>query len=221
MSSTSLNLAAFKNLQYRLNDNPLLFSVTIHVSIVIVSLAIVFFPDFKKENVEITILETVKAPSKTMPVSRTMPKPQPKKMPRAVFGLSRKSLTSDQGETVKAGNTVAKEIDDTKLKPSDADSLPVPVDEYLVSRMPELMQEVKVPYPSEAKKNKVTGAVIMDILIDSLGIVRDAKLVQGPNPELCQAALSAVLGFKFKPAIVQDKSVAVRIRYAYRFVLEN
>ena len=61
----------------------------------------------------------------------------------------------------------------------------------------------------------------MDILIDATGHVRDAKLLQGPDESLNQAALAAVRGFVFKPAMVQDKPVAVRIRYAYRFVLER
>src|SRR5262249_5547017 len=147
------------------------------------------------------------------------PKEEPKK-PRAVYGASRKSVTSEEGIDVKAGNTVAKAPDEEKLRPEDADSLPIPTDEYLVTQMPQLASEVRVPYPEEARKRGVQGAVVMDILIDAAGKVREATLVSGPASGLDEAALSAVRGFQFKPARMQDQAVAVRIRYAYRFVLE-
>ncbi|MBI3557123.1 MAG: energy transducer TonB [Deltaproteobacteria bacterium] len=140
---------------------------------------------------------------------------------RAVYGLSRKAITSNDGEILKAGNTVAKAPDEEVLKPGDADSLPTPTDEYLVTRMPELASEARIPYPPEAQKKNVEGPVVMDILIDQAGAVRDAKLVSGPGAGLNEAALTAVRNFKFKPALLQDKPVAVRIRYAYRFVLQK
>lgn len=133
-------------------------------------------------------------------------------------------MTSSQdsaSEEVKAGNTLAKTPDQEKLRPEDADSLPVPTEEYLVTEMPKLAQEVRVAYPPDARQKGIEGPVVMDLLIDATGRVRDAKLLQGPDESLNQAALVAVRGFVFKPAMVQDKAVAVRIRYAYRFVLER
>jgi protein TonB len=62
---------------------------------------------------------------------------------------------------------------------------------------------------------------VMDILVDGAGTVREAKLVNGPGAGLDEAALEAVKRFRFKPAEVDGKPVAVRIRYAYRFVLEH
>jgi protein TonB len=180
-------------------------------------------PSHRTENLDITVLENPKTETKAISVS----KPEPKKntpKPRAVFGISRKALTApdDSGaEEVKAGNTVAKTPDQEKLKPEDADSLPVPTEEYLVSSMPKLAEEVRVPYPPEARRKGIEGPVVMDLLIDATGHVREATLLQGPDESLNQAALAAVKGFRFTPALVQDKPVAVRIRYAYRFVLER
>jgi TonB family protein len=186
-------------------------------------IAIFFHPVHEAEKVEITVID---APVTAKPVnisSRPEPKKIEKKIPRAVFGISRKSITSDDAaaETVKAGNTLAKAPDQEKLKPEDADQLPIPTEEYLVTQMPRLSQEVRIPYPAEAKRKGAQGSVVMDILIDAMGKVRDAKLVQGPEESMNQAALEAVHGFKFQPALIQDRAVAVRIRYAYRFVLER
>ena len=172
-------------------------------------------------KVDITVLEQPK-PQAVPDISQAKPKEAPPKdKPRAVYGLSRKALTADDGEVVKAGNTVAKAPDQEKLLPSDADSLPTPTDEYLVTRMPELASEARIPYPPEAQKKGVEGPVVMDILIDQNGAVRDATLVSGPGAGLNELALAAVHNFKFKPALLQDKPVAVRIRYAYRFVLQK
>jgi protein TonB len=87
--------------------------------------------------------------------------------------------------------------------------------------MPELKSEFRIPYPPEAKQKGIQGAVVMDILIDAQGTVRDAKLIEGPGSGLNEAALEAVKKFKFSPAFMQDKPVAVKIRYAYRFILER
>ncbi len=177
------------------------------------------------EFVEFKIVESTKkaedAPYAIKPA--TKPVVPPKETARAVFGAHRKSILSDEpgAVAVKPGNTLAKEADNETLKDDDPDSLPAPVDEFLVNEMPTVMSEVRIPYPDEAKKKGIQGRVVMDLLIDANGNVRDAKLLQGLGSGLDEAALTAVKNFRFRPAMVQGKSVAVRIRYAYRFVLEN
>lgn len=203
------------------DSNPWLLSSGLHLALVAFALLLIIgMPTPKKSNVDIEILEAPKLASQ--PIQITKPTLSPAKpKAREVFGLSRKSLTSDQGEEGKAGNTVAKTPDNLKLKPEDQESLPIPTDEYLVTRMPELKAEVRIPYPMAAKKKGIEGAVIMDLLIDTAGKVREVSLVEGPSDDLNASAMAAVRGFEFKPALVQEKPVAVRIRYAYRFVLER
>jgi protein TonB len=189
--------------------------------VVIAAFFILFVSQHRKlGEVDITVIESPKyAPQ---PVRMTEPKAPPKKqIAHEVFGISPRAATSDQGEEVKAGNTVAKAPDQEVLKPGDLDSLPIPSEEYLVTKMPELRSEVRIKYPPESKKKGVQGAVVMDLLIDVSGKVREATLVEAPNQELSAAALAAAKGFQFTAAQIQDKSVAVRIRYTYRFVLER
>jgi protein TonB len=168
---------------------------------------------------DITIVEAPKAAPQ--PVTISKPKPIEETKARQVYGISRKAVTTDDGEAVKQGNTLAKAPDNEKLNPNDADSLPIPSEDYLVTQMPQLEKEVVIPYPPEVKKRGVQGVVTMDLLIDSNGTVRKVDLVDGPDPELNAAAVQAAAGFKFKPAQIQDKPVAVRIRYAYRFVIRG
>lgn len=191
-----------------------------HGALVAAVCVILFISQYKRvRELDIEIYESP-VPAQ-QPVQLAVPKKQEKPKGHEVFGISPKSVASDQGETVKAGNTVAKAPDQEQLRPGDPDALPIPSEDYLVTNMPVLLSEVRIPYPRESKKKGIQGAVVMDLLIDASGKVREATLVEGPNQELSAAALAAAKGFRFSAALIQDKPVAVRIRYLYRFVLER
>lgn len=203
--------------------SPIQLSAALHALATGIALAVLLWPERGSEPIDFELVEQARqSTSVSPPVAPEKPRLEPRKR-RGVFGASRKSITSDapDAEKVKAGNTVAKKRDDTRLSSSDADSLPIPADEFMVSEMPSLAEEVRVPYPAAARAKGVQGAVVMDLLVDAEGRVRDARRVSGPGSGLDEAALEAVRSFRFKPARIQDKAVAVRIRYAYRFVLER
>lgn len=101
------------------------------------------------------------------------------------------------------------------------ESLPTPTEEYMVTMMPRLLKEVRPIYPPKAKKKNIEGRVVLDILIDKKGKVRDAKVLEGPGAGLNRAALKAIKRFKFEPAKMKKKKVAVRVRYSINFVLEQ
>jgi protein TonB len=203
-------------------------SILIHLTLLITFLLLSWVLSknnlqFQKIKIQITEAPFVenKAAPQVPVVQISKPPVIPQKETRKVFGLSRNALTTDApgAVEVKAGNTLAKEIDQEKLRPEDADDLPVPTEEYLVTSMPRLKSEVRIPYPPEAKKKNIEGVVIMNILIDEKGKVRQAELQEGPGYGLNEAALAAIYNFEFTPAIVGNKAVAVKIRYAYRFIL--
>jgi len=93
-------------------------------------------------------------------------------------------------------------------------------EEYEVSEMPILLNEIKIPYPTIAKTKGIQGSVVFDLVIGNDGLVRSASLVSSPDLSLTQAAQEAITKFKFRPARIADKPVAIRIRYSYRFVLQ-
>jgi protein TonB len=194
-------------------------------ALVALIIAFVFWVDTWESTVPFEVIEMPIVASQPLrpAAQQAPPKPTPenKVKPRAVFGASRKSVTSAEGVDVKAGNTIAKDPDTKQLRAEDEDELPLPTEEYLVSKMPELIEDIRVPYPPEAKKRNVEGAVLVDILIDAAGRVREAVFVEGPGFGLNEAALEAVKRFRFRAAEVDGQPVAVRIRYAYRFVIER
>jgi periplasmic protein TonB len=141
---------------------------------------------------------------------------------RKVFGSSRKTVTDDtSGVEVKLGNTLATSVDDKTLTADDEESLPIPTDEYLVSSMPTPIGEIRIPYPPNARARGIEGPVIMEILVDAAGSVRQVRVVSGPDTELIEAAQKAIVNLKFNPARLEKRAVAVLVRYIYRFVLEK
>jgi TonB family protein len=142
---------------------------------------------------------------------------------REVFGLNRKSYTDDsvgsQGIEAKRGNTLAKELDQTVLTEADSESLPATTEEYLVSEMPSLLSEVRPVYPKEAREKGIEGVVVMSVLVDDAGVVRQVSVIDGPLV-FRSVALEAMKKFTFRPAKVDGKPVAVRIRYSLKFKLE-
>ncbi len=157
-------------------------------------------------------------------VLKSVNEPIPDSKPaREVFGASRSSYTDEslgsEGIEAKKGNTLAKEVDKTTLLDSDADSLPTPTEEYLVSEMPRVLSEVRPNYPKEAKERELEGTVVLDVLIDEQGKVRQVSVIEGESV-FRNEALVAMKKFLFKPARVEGKTVAVRIRYSLKFLLE-
>lgn len=179
-------------------------------------------------KIPIEVLQYPQAAPSHLKLQLTKPQAEEKKpepVVKKVFGVSRKAMTaaspSENTAEIKQGNTVAKEIDNLKLDKDDPDSIPIPTDDYLITTQVSLVREIRIPYPPEAKKANVDGPVVMDLIIDQNGKVKSVILVRGPGSGLSEAAVEAAKSFEFRPAKVGDQTVVVKIRYTYRFVLEN
>lgn len=56
-------------------------------------------------------------------------------------------------------------------------------------------------YPQEARYKNITGLVVVQILLDADGVVRDAKLLQGSDPLLNDKTLEKVRAARFSPCV--------------------
>lgn len=219
-----------------IQDRYLLKSAAIHVMAVCLFLMLVFISRVPERSplVEFRVIEAPKKlkVSKVMPlnaapianpIKKVPPKKKKKKKGREVFGVNKNSQTTDSATALKtkSGNTVAKAVDQKKLKKGDEEALPIPEEEYLVSAMPRVISEFRAPYPDEAKKNAIEGKVVMDVLVDAKGDVRKVTLVSGLGFGLNEAAIESMKKFKFAPAKIGERAVAVVIRYGINFILED
>lgn len=93
--------------------------------------------------------------------------------------------------------------------------------DYDVAELPVLLREKRVPYPPAAKSQGISGDVLAELVIGSSGKVLQAKVLNSAHPLLVEAAQNAFREFEFRPARMDGRAIGVRIRYRYRFMIEN
>jgi protein TonB len=62
--------------------------------------------------------------------------------------------------------------------------------------------------------------VVGDLVIDEVGMVRDVLITGSPSDELSTAAIEAFKQWRFAPAMMDGKPVAVRYIVTVKFHLE-
>src|SRR5216684_803498 len=81
-----------------------------------------------------------------------------------------------------------------------------------------LIFSVSPVYPTLAKNQHVSGSVVVDALIDASGRVTTMKVVSGPTL-LQQAAMDALKQWKYQPASLDGKPVAMHLTVTIQFRL--
>ena len=71
-----------------------------------------------------------------------------------------------------------------------------------------LLQQVSPVYPPEAIQNKVSGIVMLPVILDREGRVMQVNLGSGP-PELVEAAINAVRQWRYQPTLLNGDPVEV------------
>ena len=81
-----------------------------------------------------------------------------------------------------------------------------------------MLYRVEPEYPDEARQQGIQGQVVLEVRTDPEGAVEDIQLVSGP-PQLAQAAIAAVLQWRFQPRIQNGQPVGVKSRITLDFRL--
>lgn len=96
---------------------------------------------------------------------------------------------------------------------------PAPVDLALVDEMPVLVSLPAPRYPEMARQAGVEGRVTLGLLVGRTGRVEQIRVLES-IPALDDAARSAALDARFKPARWQRRSVRVWVTMPFRFRLK-
>ena len=88
---------------------------------------------------------------------------------------------------------------------------------------PSLIPESKVEpkYSDEARDAKHQGSVLLDILVNSEGLVDDVKIVRPLGYGLDEKAVDAVIQWRFRPATKNGKPVAAKAKVEINFRLAD
>ena len=87
-------------------------------------------------------------------------------------------------------------------------------------RAPQLLREVKPAYPSLARAARIQGTVKIEAILSADGTVRDARVVSG-HPLLVAAALNAVRQWLYRPTVLNDVPVEVKLAIDVNFTLSH
>jgi TonB family protein len=81
-----------------------------------------------------------------------------------------------------------------------------------------LQQKVTPRYPQEAKVIGVEGTVVLQAQVTETGRIQHLKTVSG-NPMLARAAMNAVRQWRYQPATLNGKPIAMETKIAVTFKL--
>jgi TonB family protein len=83
-------------------------------------------------------------------------------------------------------------------------------------------KKVKPAYPEESLKNKVTGRVIVNILVDENGKVPEAKVKEAPDELTGQAVVEAAKQWEFQaPPKVQGRQICYSSTLSFKFEIKD
>jgi TonB family protein len=163
--------------------------------------------------------------NRAQPVAATNQKPE-RALPDmsaalAAHPVSAQRAASDAAATapsVDGGDSSAGELQQMS-SPADVTLPPPPPVRVKVGgyvQAPELIKSMIPAYPSVAKSTGITGNVVIQASISKTGAVVATKVLSGP-PVLRQAAVDALLHWKYKPATLDGLPIAVDITVTMSF----
>lgn len=169
--------------------------------LVIKSLADLGPPPTITERQEPQILIT--QPIVTPPAVGT-PKPIPDEQAQEEVTFATQKEMTDINPNAKTSDSVVIDVD-------PGDYLPQEGDFVAVQEEPKIIKKIEPVYPELARQAGVEGKVLLVILVDKEGKVREVKVAKssGANVGFEDEAVNAAKQWIFKPAIQNNKPVAV------------
>lgn len=125
---------------------------------------------------------------------------------------------ASQEEISQATPGVPSDGDQMVVAPPEDDGLPKFGEYVYVEELPEAITKSSPEYPDLAREAGVDGTVMVQALVGKDGQVKDTRVVKS-IPMLDASAVAAVKKWVFKPALSNNKPVAVWVAVPVRFTL--
>ena len=106
------------------------------------------------------------------------------------------------------------------VTPPAEEELPKFGEYVFVEELPEAVTKVQPVYPDVARDASVDGTVLVQALVGKDGRVKDTRIVHSV-PMLDASAVAAVQQWVFKPALSNNRPVAVWVAIPVRFTLQS
>jgi len=76
---------------------------------------------------------------------------------------------------------------------------------------PKLQHHVNPKYPEDVRKQRLQGAVIIQGILGTDGVVSDISVLQSPSKTLSDLAVAAVRQWRYTPAYCNDLAKPIRV----------
>lgn len=174
----------------------------------------------EQEKPKVYVVQQVRFRPPPPPEQKEIPKPRTKKVPIP-------DPTPDEPEPIRLEDEIEPDITmpDTDLV-FDIPAGPPPTEPTGPIRVggdvkaPIKVESPPPQYTEIARKARIQGVVIVEAIIDKEGNVTNVKVLKGLPMGLDQAAVDAVKNWKFQPATLNSKPVAVIYNLTVNFTLQ-
>ena len=85
--------------------------------------------------------------------------------------------------------------------------------------VPKLVTDVRPQYTADAMRRRVTGAVLLQCVVNREGVPMNIEVVQSLDKDLDQVALKALRQWRFEPGKKDGEAVLVQIEVKMAFTM--
>ncbi len=156
----------------------------------------------------------VQVTTQVAPPAAAVPVP----VPDAEAPTEQKIASQEELSQASPGVSTEGSGDNIVVQPPSEEELPKFGEYVYVEELPEAVTKVAPVYPDIAREAGVDGQVMVQALVGKDGHVKDVRVVKS-IPMLDAAAIAAVKGWVFKPALSNNKPVAVWVAVPVKFSL--
>ncbi len=156
----------------------------------------------------------IQVTTQVAPPAASVPLP----VPDAEAPTEQKIMSQQELSQASPGPSAQTTGDNIVVAPPTDDDLPKLGDYVYVEELPEAITKAPVIYPDIAREAGVDGQVLVQALVGKDGKVKDTKVMKS-IPMLDAAAVAAVKQWVFKPALSNNKPVAVWVAVPIKFSL--
>ena len=174
----------------------------------------------EKKRPKVYVIQQVRFKPPPPKQEQQIPKPKAKKVPIP-------DPTPDEPEPIRDIKQEEEldipDVDDLVIAMPEAPPAPEPSGPLFVTgdvKKPVKISDVQPQYTEIARKARIQGVVILQTIIDKQGNITEVKTLKGLPMGLSEAAVAAVEKWKFEPATLNGKPVAVYFNLTVNFQLQ-
>jgi protein TonB len=227
MSKEELALGEFHAFAQETKDDNKVLRWAYGVAVIFHAIMLVInFPTMARETTapkakpKVYVIQQVRFKPPPPKQEQQIPKPKAKKVPIP-------DPTPDEPEPIRMPEPEEEleipDVDDLVIAVPDAPPAPAPSGPIFVTgdvQKPEKISDVQPQYTEIARKARIQGVVILQTIIDKDGNITDVKVLKGLPMGLAEAAVTAVSQWKYNPATLNGKPVAVYFNLTVNFQLQ-